>query len=46
MCALIDMLAQGLIKPHIHARLPLEAAAQAHAMLERGEVMGKLLLKP
>jgi NADPH2:quinone reductase len=44
--ALLDHLAAGLIRPLIHARLPLAAAARAHEMLEAGEVIGKLLLKP
>jgi NADPH2:quinone reductase len=46
MRAIIDMLAAGLLKPHIHARLPLAAAARAHEMLASGTVMGKLLLTP
>ncbi len=46
MRALIDMLAAGKLKPRIHARLPLAQAARAHEMLESGEVMGKLLLRP
>ncbi|HLH88047.1 MAG TPA: zinc-dependent alcohol dehydrogenase family protein [Xanthobacteraceae bacterium] len=46
MRALIEMLVTGLLKPHIHARLPLTQAARAHEMLESGTVMGKLLLTP
>jgi NADPH:quinone reductase len=46
MRALIDMLAAGALKPRIHARLPLAEARQAHALLESGAVIGKLLLKP
>jgi NADPH2:quinone reductase len=46
MRAIIEMLAAGLLKPHIHARLPLAEAARAHEMLESGTVMGKLLLTP
>jgi len=46
MRALIDMLAAGKLHPRIHARVPLAEAAQAHEMLESGEVLGKLLLKP
>jgi len=46
MRAIIDMLAAGLLRPRIHARLPLAAAARAHEMLEGGSVMGKLLLQP
>jgi len=46
MRALIDMLAAGKLHPRIHARLPLADAVRAHQMLERGDVMGKLLLLP
>lgn len=38
--------AGGRIRPLIHARLPLADAGRAQAMLEAGEVVGKLLLKP
>jgi len=43
---LIAHLGAGRIKPLIHARLPLAEAGCAQAMLESGEVIGKLLLKP
>jgi NADPH2:quinone reductase len=43
---LIAKLAAGRIRPRIHARLPLAEAARAHRMLEAGEVLGKILLKP
>jgi NADPH:quinone reductase len=43
---LLDHLAAGRIKPLIHARLPLAEAARAHTMLEGGEVIGKLVMKP
>ena len=46
MRALIEMLAAGKLHPHIHARLPLSEAVQAHEMLESGAVLGKLLLRP
>jgi NADPH:quinone reductase len=46
MKALLGHLAAGAIRPLIHDRLPLAQAARAHQMLERGEVIGKLLLKP
>lgn len=35
----------GRIAPVIEARLPLEAAAEAHARLEAGEVIGKIVLE-
>jgi len=43
---LIALLRDGKIKPAIHARLPLAEAGAAQAMLERGEVLGKVILKP
>ncbi|HZU89051.1 MAG TPA: zinc-binding dehydrogenase [Stellaceae bacterium] len=46
MRALFAHLAAGEIRPLIHARLPLAEAGRAQAMLERGEVVGKVLLKP
>ena len=46
MRAVIDMLAAGKLHPRIHAVLPLDEARRAHEMLERGEVLGKLLLRP
>jgi NADPH:quinone reductase len=44
--ALLDHLAAGRIRPLIHARLKLAEASRAHEMLESGEVIGKILLKP
>lgn len=38
------MVADGRVRPVVHARLPLEAAADAHRLLDSGEVLGKLLL--
>jgi NADPH2:quinone reductase len=46
MRTLIDTLAAGKVHPHIHGHLPLVQAAQAQEMLENGEVLGKLLLRP
>jgi NADPH:quinone reductase len=43
---LIARLAEGAIRPLIHARLPLKDARRAHEMLEAREVVGKVLLKP
>ena len=40
------MVADGRVRPVIHARLPLADAARAHELLESGEVFGKLLLIP
>jgi NADPH2:quinone reductase len=33
-----------LHRPHIHARFPLTAAAEAHALMESGEHIGKIVL--
>jgi len=44
--ALFDHLAAGHISPLIHDRLPLAEAGRAQTMLENGEVIGKLVLKP
>ncbi|WP_434019761.1 NAD(P)H-quinone oxidoreductase [Paraoerskovia sediminicola] len=40
------MIADGRVRPVVHAQLPLDRAAQAHALLDSGEVFGKLLLVP
>lgn len=40
------MLEDGRLRAVVHDRLPLAEAARAHAMLEAGEVFGKLLLIP
>ena len=44
--ALLDHLAAGRIRPLIHARLKLAEASRAHEMLESGEVIGKIVMKP
>jgi NADPH2:quinone reductase len=46
MTNLITKLAEGAIRPLIHARLPLKDARRAHEMIEAREVIGKILLKP
>jgi NADPH:quinone reductase len=43
---LIGKLAEGRIRPLIHARLPLKDARRAHEMIEARQVIGKILLKP
>ncbi|MGW6003777.1 NAD(P)H-quinone oxidoreductase [Oerskovia enterophila] len=40
------LVADGRVRPVVHARLPLERAADAHRLLESGEVFGKVLLLP
>lgn len=45
--ALIDaMMAQGRLHPHVHAAVPLSQWQDAFAMIERREVVGKLVLLP
>jgi NADPH2:quinone reductase len=43
---LLRLLAAGKIRPAISRRLPLAEAAQAHVLIEGGQVQGKLVLKP
>ncbi len=43
---LLAHLTAGEIRPLIYDRLPLAKAARAHAMIESGQVIGKLVLKP
>ena len=38
------LLEAGKIKPIVHATFPLEEAAKAHAMMEAGEQIGKIIL--
>ncbi|WP_354508967.1 NAD(P)H-quinone oxidoreductase [Oerskovia enterophila] len=40
------LVADGRVRPVVHARLPLERAADAHRLMESGEVFGKVLLLP
>lgn len=42
----IDAWAAGRITPAVSARLPLAEARRAHDMVERGEALGKIILKP
>ena len=40
------LVADGSVRPVVHARLPFERAADAHRLLEDGEAFGKVLLLP
>lgn len=40
------LVAAGVVRPVVHARLPLAEAARAHELLESGAVFGKVLLVP
>lgn len=42
----LPLIADGRIRPRMHGSLPLAQAAEAHRMMERGEIFGKLVLKP
>ncbi len=40
------MLDDGRLRPVVHARLPLAEAAEAHRLMDSGDVFGKVLLLP
>jgi len=40
------LLDEGKIKPYILQRMPLSKAAEAHALIEGGTTVGKIILKP
>ena len=42
----IDLMAEGRLRPPPPTLLPLAHAARAHALLEAGETLGKLVLMP
>lgn len=44
--ALFELISKGILKPQIAARFPLEKAGDAHRMLESGETIGSIILKP
>ncbi len=44
--ALLELLAQGAIRPVIAKRLPLSDARRAHELLEAAQVQGKIVLTP
>jgi NADPH2:quinone reductase len=43
---ILRLLAAGAIRPPIWARLPLAEAGKAQALIEEGQVLGKVILKP
>lgn len=42
----LPLVADGRVRPRVHRSLPLAMAAQAHRLLESGDVFGKLVLVP
>ncbi|ARP81893.1 NAD(P)H-quinone oxidoreductase [Bordetella genomosp. 8] len=42
----LPLVEDGRVRPKLHASLPLARAADAHRLLESGEVFGKLVLVP
>lgn len=42
----LPLVSDGRVTPRIHALLPLAEAAQAHRLLESGDVFGKIVLTP
>lgn len=42
---LVDMRADGALHPVIGATLPLDQAAEAHALMDRAGVAGKIVLR-
>jgi NADPH:quinone reductase-like Zn-dependent oxidoreductase len=44
--ALMSLYTQKAIKPHVDRSFPLEQAAEAHAYIEAGQNVGKVLLTP
>jgi NADPH2:quinone reductase len=37
---------EGKTRPHVHAELPLDQAVEGFHMLQRREVVGKLIIRP
>ncbi len=44
--AVLALLADGALKPVIHCELPLSEGRRGHEILERGEMFGKVVLRP
>ena len=42
----LELFATGAIHPPIGARLPMERAAEAQTMVETGNALGRVILKP
>jgi NADPH2:quinone reductase len=46
LATLFDLLQNGQIKPIVAYRMPLAEARQAHELLSKGGVIGKIVLMP
>lgn len=46
MGAAIDLLGKGAIRPAIGARFPLAEVRQAHALIDAGTALGKIVMRP
>jgi NADPH2:quinone reductase len=46
MRAVIELLAKGAIRPAVGARFSLSEVRQAHALLDTGGVLGKIVMHP
>jgi NADPH:quinone reductase-like Zn-dependent oxidoreductase len=44
--SLVDALGRGELHPWVERELPLEEAAEAHRLIEAGEVAGRVILRP
>ena len=42
----LALVARGALKPIISLALPLERAGEAHAMVEAGKAVGRIVLRP
>lgn len=42
----LQMIKRGLIKPMISGTYPLEEAPRIHALMEKGKIIGRVILKP
>ena len=43
---IFEMVANGLLTPHIHAEMRLDDAVRALKLIEQRQVHGKIILKP
>jgi D-arabinose 1-dehydrogenase-like Zn-dependent alcohol dehydrogenase len=42
----LDLIARGVIRPHIARSLPLDQAAEAHRIVESGKAIGRVVVRP